>query len=269
MYARNIFWAAVLILVGLLLLLSNLGIIQVDVWSLVGPFFLITLGVWVLWSAFVGPGAAEAEEIIIPLEGATSAHVHVEYGAGRLRVGADTASDELLNGRFGGGLKYRASSEGDKRRVKMDVPFHDPFSYIFHGSWGRGRGAFDWTFGLNEQIPLALEFEVGAAQTELDLTDLQVTDLRLETGASATSITLPARAGHTRAKISAGAASVSIRIPPDVAARIHTSGGLASIDVDRERFPRQGKMYQSPGYEAAANKVDLDVEAGVGSITVR
>jgi hypothetical protein len=68
--------------------------------------------------------------------------------------------------------------------------------------------------------------------------------------------------------VSSGAASVNIRIPQGVAARIRWRGGLSSINVDPSRFPRFGDTYQSPDYDSAANKVDLDVEMGVGSVTV-
>ena len=66
----------------------------------------------------------------------------------------------------------------------------------------------------------ALEFNTGAGEARLDLTDLRVTNLRLQTGASSTDVTMPANAGHTKAKIDAGAASITIRIPSGVAARI-------------------------------------------------
>jgi hypothetical protein len=96
-----------------------------------------------------------------------------------------------------------------------------------------------------------------------------VTELKLKSGASSTQMTLPAHAGHTRAQIESGAASVNVRIPEGVAARIRTRAGLASIQVDTQRFPRSGEYYQSPDYEAAEHRVDLDVQTGVGSVDVR
>ena len=64
----------------------------------------------------------------------------------------------------------------------------------------------------------------------LDLRDLKVTDLKLETGASATEVTLPASAGFTRVKVQAGAARVDMRVPGGVAARIKTSAGAGVGD---------------------------------------
>jgi hypothetical protein len=43
---------------------------------------------------------------------------------------------------------------------------------------------------------------------------------------------------------------------------------IGTLDVDTGRFPRSGSVYESPDYAAAANKLDLGVEGGVGSVTV-
>jgi hypothetical protein len=45
--------------------------------------------------------------------------------------------------------------------------------------------------------------------------------------------------------------------------------GLGSIQVDESRFPRMGDGYQSTDYATAENRVDLDIQGGVGSVHVR
>ena len=134
--------------------------------------------------------------------------------------------------------------------------------------WGPGR-SLDWTVNLNEEIPLSLNLETGASDTRVDLSDLRVTDLRLQTGASSSEIALPASAGHTKAVIRSGAASVKVRVPDGVAARIKATGGMADISVNKNRFPRVGGVHQSEEYATAENKVDIDIETGVGSVSVR
>ncbi len=260
------FWAGILILAGFLLLLNNMGILNVDIWGLIWPLFLIALGLWVLWSVLFGRSSVEVEEATIPLEGAAQARVRVKHGAGRLRVDDSAGPGELVAGTFGGGLDQRVSRDGDTLDVEMRQP-SDLFA-SFPWMWGAGS-TLDWSFGLNSELPLRLEFETGAGEARIDLTHLQVTDLRLQTGASSTDVTLPADAGHTEVKIGAGAASVTVRVPPGVAARIRAAGGLASVNVDRDRFPREGSVYLSPDYDTAPNRVDLDIETGVGSIIVR
>ena len=137
-----------------------------------------------------------------------------------------------------------------------------PFPWL----WGEGRR--DWSLGLNGAIPLSLEFKTGASEARLDFSGLRVTDLRLETGASDTRLTLPAEAGQTRVRLQAGAASVEVQVPEGVAARVKIRGGLYSANVDIARFPKSGEANQSPDYETAHNRVDLEIETGAGSVKV-
>mgnify|MGYP000300734692 CR=1 FL=1 len=52
----EIWFALVLILIGVLLLAGNLGLVAFD-WSLVWPLALIFFGVWFIWRAFLGSGS--------------------------------------------------------------------------------------------------------------------------------------------------------------------------------------------------------------------
>ena len=171
--------------------------------------------------------------------------------------------NDLVEGDFGGGLDLDTRRNGDALDVRMRVPAQ--FFPIF---WWPGT-TLDWTFHLNREIPLILELDAGANEARIDLSDLKVTELSLRSGASSTNLTLPSNAGMTRARVESGAASVDIRVPEGVAARIRWRGGLSSINADQARFQRMGDYYQSPDYDTAANKADIDVQMGVGSVTVR
>jgi hypothetical protein len=265
MRSSNLFWPVILILIGVLFLLQNLGLLGGNVWSLFWPLLLILFGVWVLLGATGRRRMAEAQDVAVPLEGAARARIRIRHGAGRLSVKGGAGGDQLLAGSFGGGLDHRVQRNGDALDVEMSIP--EAGMQFMPWMWGPGS-TLDWSFALNGQIPLSLDIEGGANEVELDLTDLLVDDLRLKTGASSTNLTLPAHAGMTHADIGSGAASAVIRVPPGVAARIQVRGGLSSIDVDG-RFARVGNDYESPDYATAANKVDLRVETGVGSVKIR
>ncbi len=261
----TLFWGAILILLGILLLINSF--VQIDIGKFFWPLILILLGLWVLWGVFSTPRTLETEEAVIPLEGARQARIRMRHGVGRLRVGGGARPDELLSGSFGGGLEQRVKRAGDTLDIEVKVRVsaaHFPFPWM----WGP-RSTLDWTVDLNEEIPLSLNLETGASDTSLDLTDLRVTDLRVQTGASATKITLPADAGYTKASISSGAASVQVRVPEGVAARVKVSGDMADIRVDKGRFPRAGGVYQSEDYATAQNKVDIAINTEVGSVSVR
>lgn len=261
----TIFWGAILILLGVLLLVNTF--IKVDIAKFFWPLLLILLGLWVLWGVFAAPRTFETEDATIPLEGAAQARIRMRHGAGRLRVGGGAGPDELLSGSFGGGMEQQAKQTGDTLDVEMKVRV-SAANFAFPWMWGP-RGALDWTVSLNEDIPLSLDLETGASDTRLDLSDLRVTNLRVQTGASSSEITLPASAGYTKAAISSGAASVRVRVPEGVAARVKAHGGMADIRVDKNRFPRVGNVYQSEDYDTAENKIDIDIDTGVGSISVQ
>ncbi len=264
----GVFWAVVLILAGVLLLLGNLGVFdrwEISVWNLLWPAFLIVLGGWLIVGYFVRPAPLPAETASLPLEGATQAHIEIAHGAGVLTVGGGARADEVVAGTFGGGLNRRVRQSGSTLDVKLSIPANR--GWITPWNWT--PGGLDWDVRLNETLPLELEFETGASRSQIDLSDLLVRELKLETGASDTDVTLPAHAGLTRVKIESGAARVIVRVPGGVAATIRTESGLASMDIDRTRFVQTGDhRYESPDYATAANKADIRIETGVGSVSV-
>jgi len=262
----NLFWGFVLILVGVLFLLSTTGILKgISPWELIWPIGLIGLGLWILIGHLLGrQSAGETRQVTIPLEGATSAHVKIVHGAGRLSLDSRAAPGELLTGSFSGGVQSSLDRSGSEVKVKLRVP---DYAFPFF-NWGWSR-SIDWSVGLSRDIPFSLDVSTGANESILDLTDLRVTKLQLHTGASATKVSLPANAGFTRVTCEAGAAGFELRVPSNVAARIRYRGGLSSINVSTSRFPRSGDVYQSLDYDTAANKVDIDVQMGVGSVDIR
>ena len=266
MRANRVIWPLALVGLGVLILMSNLGFLNgVSVWGIFIPVLLILGGVSVLMSSFGRARHGETTGLSIPLEGGESAHLKISYGAGRFTLGDGAASGQLLTGTFDGGVEHDARRNGGG----LDVTLRGPSDVANGGWWGWDGHERKWDVRLSDRVPLALEVEVGAAESRIDLTNVRVTDLKVSTGASDTKLRMPAHAGQTRAKVSGGMASIKIDIPEEVAARIEWEGGLSSLDVDTRRFPQDGKFYQSPNYAGAANKIDLRIEMGVGSVKVR
>jgi hypothetical protein len=263
----SIFWGLFLVLLGSLLLAQSTGIIPrgVNVWAIFWSLVLVAVGVSMLLRATGRGVTASRQNAREPLSGAAQGELHFQHGAGELRVSGGAAAEDLFSGTFGGGVTARAHRSGDTLNVELRAPVDAiPFVPLY------SRGDLNWDVALNGSVPLTLHFEGGANRTYLNLRDLQVKELRLDTGASTTDIEFPAQAGSTRARIRSGVSSVTMHVPQGVAARIHAGGGLASINVDGTRFQQMsGTEYRSADYDTAANRLDLDVETGVGSVTIR
>jgi hypothetical protein len=261
MYRRgSIFWGVVLIILAALLLLRQLNYIRGDIFGFFWPLVIIALGVWLILGFFSRGRPVQGEQISIPLEGARSASLRFNHGAGRLNMRAGAGGGEILNGTFGGGLDYKSQLVGDRLEVRMRTPAQ-------FWNWWPGE-SLDWEIRLNRDVPMNLKVDSGASASILDLTDLKVTDLDVDSGASSTEIILPVKAGSTHVDIDTGASSLKLRIPTSVAASIRVKSGITSVNV-ASRFPRiDGGLYQSPDYATASNRADITIDAGVGSIDI-
>lgn len=266
MSTGRIFWGLVLLVVGVFFLADNLGFLPFNP-GLLWPVLIILLGIFIIFGARLTGGEGQhAQSLSVPLEDAKRASVKVEYGAGRIQVSGVADDEHLLSGDFHF-LDLHTRREGDAADLRLSSRFEEFFFMILPWNWSAARR--EWDFALNPNIPLSLKFEVGASENHLDFRQLKVEQLELETGASSTELILPEAAGFSSVEISHGAASLDITVPPAVAASIRVESGLGSVDVDQTRFPRSNGRYVSPDYATAANKVEIHIETGVSSTTIR
>lgn len=258
----SLFWGIVLIILAFFLLANQLDLLHGDVFGYFWPVVVILFGLWLLIGAIPSlRQRSESQSLTIPLENAHTARIKLDHGAGRLNIHSGAASTELLAGKFGAEVEHTSRLEADHLEVKLRNSSH-------FWAWYPGQD-LDWDIALNGEASLALKIDSGASATILNLNDLKVTDLNIDTGASSTEIVLPANAGNTHVDIDTGASSLKINLPAGVAARIRVKTGVTSVNIDPSRFPRvDGGLYQSADYMTAANRADITIDSGVGSITI-
>jgi hypothetical protein len=263
MKSNQLIWGVILLLIGGLMLANEMGIRLPNGTSLMElfwPLLLIFGGAWVLFGVFYR-GKIDLENASIDLQGATSAKVVINHGAGELKIHGGAGGNDFMRGSFMGGLDHKSNRNGDQLDVRMK-PAQDmgiPFG---------GRIQLDWDVAFNADIPIAFDLNLGANKTTLDLRDMKLTHLDLDTGASDTQIFLPAR-GRFTADLDCGAASIVVNIPEGLSARIRSNVVAGDLGVDKTRFPRNGAYYQSPDFDSAPNTVDMTIDAGAASIKIR
>ncbi len=246
--------------VGIVLLLSTTESIDITPAQLLAwwPVAVIALGLWFLLGAlFAGNAGSNTQELALPLNGLAAADVRLRFGGGELRVGEATPG-MLVSGTFEGGVRVR----NRLRRGRVELrPYADAMPF-----WG--GAPLHWNVGITSRIPVDLRLDTGASRSDIDLTALNVRQLELHTGASETHVRLPA-SGSASVRVETGVAAVAIDVPAGVAARIRSRMTLGSTSVDESRFPRALDGWQSADYETATNRVDMDLQGGLGSIRVR
>ena len=206
--------------------------------------------------------------------GAQTADVRVQFGAGNLSVGAlDAADDSLARMSFEGPTSVRPEASYDVRgpvgelaylsrdadQVWQNVPFI-----------GRAGDHARFRLQLARGVPLDLDIQGGAADAQLELTALQVRRLDLQTGAADTRLRLPAAAGATSVEVRAGLGQLDITVPEGVAADIEMTTGLGDRAIDTRRFvPLGNGHYRSADWSTAANRVQMQLGLGAGDLSVR
>ncbi|MBE7534603.1 MAG: hypothetical protein HS124_02590 [Anaerolineales bacterium] len=256
----NIFWGLALILLGGLFFLQARGIIE-NVFDFIFPLALILLGGWVIFSVFAKPDLSDDDTFSFPLQSAKSVRYEFSHGAGQFQIGGGAPAGTAIVGSSAVGMNTESRMDGDRLNVEVSagpsvIPFIGPSSGV-------------WRFQLTQEVPVILEIDAGASALEIDLENVLATRVELSTGASSVHLTAPAR-GVSLLDVEAGAASVNIRVPSGIAARVRFEGGMNSMNVDTNRFPKvDAGFYQSPDFDSSVNRAEINIEGGLGSVTVK
>lgn len=256
----NVFWGVALLLLGILFLLQAQGVIT-NVFTYFWPLALILLGGWIILSVYWRPARSAEETFAISLGTAKNAKFEFSHGAGQIEISGGAPSGQALVGSSATGMNHRSQLNGDRLEVSVEagpsfVPFIGPSGGV-------------WRFQLTQEIPVTLIVEAGASSIDIDLKDVLATRVELKTGASSSSLVMPAR-GTSLLDVEAGAASVNIRVPEATAARIRVKEGVTAVNVDTDRFPRlDSGMYQSSDYDRAVDRAEINIESGLGSVSVK
>lgn len=300
-YRPSIIGPLIIIAIGVLLLLSQMGTLSWSaIWSLLRfwPFILILFGVEILigltgsravylvgvlaaiallgsviaYAVLRGEGAAprpatDSETISHPMQDSDRGAIKLTFSAGTLKIGALTESREFVRGR----IDYsRRSQRATQRfavrdgRAEFSVEGHSQ-----HLVWLDEQTGERWTFDFTTRTPLEMDIQFAVGSADLQLTELRVTRLNLHNAVGQVELTIPQNAGATIASVRLAVGEIIINVPEGVGARIHASRGLASVDVNSNRFVRSGDDWISRDYEKALNKVDLDVACALGTVRIR
>ena len=259
----NLFWGVILIVLGGLFFLQAVGLIT-DVLAWFWPLGFIILGLFVIFGRRLRGTGVPGESFSIDLQGAARLELELDHGAGSVFIGGGAPAGVAITGSKGAALDVSSQLSGDSLAVKLDAgPTFLPFI---------GPEGGEWRFLLTGDVPVAIKLSAGASSLDLDLTDVRLTFLGVDTGASSVKVKLPAHAGQTLLDFDSGAASIELTLPEGVGARIRMDQGASSINVDEKRFPAltsMGGMYQSADYDTAPNKVEIHLQGGANSVSIR
>ncbi len=121
---------------------------------------------------------------------------------------------------------------------------------------------------LNPGQTFTLDIRASAAVVDLDLRQLDLTAMNFRLNAGQATLHMPEHPRDVEVLVEARAGDVRIVIPANVAARIRIKADAAMVVVDERRFLRQGAFYVSPDYDQAHYRINLAVDLAAGRLRV-
>lgn len=254
---RSLFWPIVLIGVGVIWLLVNLGYVSTanafNLWRL-WPLLLIAAGLDILAgrrAPIVGalfglivigvvgvfllgnvqiPGTVSAqvktERIHLPIDTAKRAHVTLNFWSDSVDLNALSDSKELIDGEITHVGQIHFSGTGsDEKTVTLS---HDN---EFLGPMFFSNAETHTKIGLTPNLPLDLTIDGASGSQNLDLSRLNLTALSLDSGSGSVELSLPASPGQYEARIHSGSGSINLSVAAGANALLSFDSGSGSVNV--------------------------------------
>jgi hypothetical protein len=298
-----------LISLGVMLLLSNLGVVTWSTWNLLWrfwPLILVAVGIDVLFGRRSAVGAIISAFLVLGLIAVVAGAVvfadqlpildrftaespwstsHVEhelddYGSANVFIdwsspaGTLTAlsgSKNLIEGdlTYQGDLIFDVDSRGDVADVNLDTRVINNWGFTPFQGGTRAK----WEIGLSPDIPLDLTLDTGSGSCDFDLSGLMLSELYIDSGSGSIKLALPEKQSF-HFELDSGSGSVEIDLPEDTGVRVEINSGSGSFNPGNgyslvSGEKRDDGVWESQNYGSAKYTIDLNISQGSGSIILK
>ncbi len=212
------------------------------------------------------------DNLFEPLNDTTAAKVNIDSGAGNLTIDSLTSGEPAL---ASGTLQYlqklgppTRTLDSSSGQATLTLRGGNAVQPRFRFPWSVCNGAADWEIHLNPTVSLDINAHSGGGNVKIDLSGMTIPSLAADSGGGNMEVVLPDSVADQSVVVKSGAGNVIVQLPGSIAARIYASSGLGKVIVDSRFNKIDGKTYQSPDYDGAANKVEITASTGAGNVIV-
>ena len=328
---RSLFWPIVLIAVGIIWLLSNLGVISgmnIAVLFRLWPLVLIVIGLDLLFGRespvigavlgigavvviialmLIGPSLGLApdlditmDEYSVPREDAASARIDLHTSIGDVNIFALADSTNLFEAEVAhvGNLDFVAEGTTEKIISLSQRDENVNFGLDILGGAFNPENELYWRVGLSSALPIRLLVDNGVSSTTLDLTDIQLAGLDINSGVGSVDLRLPVMETSYEVTVNGGVGDTTIVIPENAAVALDIDGGVGEVRIDvpdgagvrlvgesgvgsinvpdyfnqgegdDSDFVGEDGVWETEGYASAERKITIEYNGGVGSLNI-
>ncbi len=289
---EGIVGAVVMLSVGCVFLLANLGYLAINAWEVIirlWPVLLIAIGLDILvgrralWLSLVGLALVLAilaggiwyygmqstdlrstgKEISEGLNGIEEVKFDIEPGIGQVKIGKGDNEDLLFKGIIPEKMQIRHNFTQEGQKATFIMRSGENTTIFMEDRGNR----WDWKFDFSPTPLIDLKMGLGVGNCQIDLTGLTMKALDVSLGVGEAQITLPSE-GQFQAKVDGAIGQIVIYLPENMGLRVNSHTGLGNFKAPPD-FMKIGDYYQTKGFDQAKNRVDLNVNQAIGTISVK
>jgi len=268
----SLFWPLLLIGAGIVLLLSNLGILPPVSFNILWRFWplaLVVIGLDILlgrrsaagsiissiftllvfggllafiffaynrpdFIANLGASDLQRSTISAPLEDFKTANISIDWTSSPAKLFALSDSNKLLDGHISyyGNLYFDVKPAGDHVDIDLDTRV-DGFFITAYDHYSPDDA---WEIGLHPGTYLNLTLDASSGPADYDFSKLTLDAFTIDAGSGPLTIKLP-EAGRIEGAIDGGSGSITLVLPDSLAAKISLDGDSGSFQFS-DRFSR-------------------------------
>jgi hypothetical protein len=192
----------------------------------------------------------------------SKATLNFDAGAGSF-IAHDTTNELFFAHSEGKKDNYSLSKTITGQNVDLDFNMHKGHIQFFHMNKNRNRVEVK----LNSSPLWDLNFDLGAAAVDFDLSPYKTEKISINMGAASLKLKLGDRAEKTDLTIDAGASSIDISVPENAGCEIKSDVSLSSKHFDG--FKDVGSdVFRTDNFENAKKKIYINIESGISSVKV-
>src|SRR5208283_5188186 len=186
--------------------------------------------------------------------------VNLNMGAGKLQVGSGT--EKLLQAYFTYNVpRWKPVVQYDAGVLTIDQGKTE------HVNFQPGQIKYDWDLRFSRETALDFGVNFGAGEAQLDLGSLNLRGVNVQMGVGQLNLDLRGRPQHDYdVHIEGGIGEAIVRLPADAGVYADASGGIGEVKARGLR--KQGDHWENDAYPTAKVKVHVNVQGGIGSITL-
>jgi len=290
----------ILISIGVVFLLNNLGYVPWVVWLRIlsfWPVILIAIGIEKIFGktrlsfltilspllfmvAILGPAYFQKAELgkvyHAPARYQWSKDLDtslakvtaiVEVRAGNLEISSGT--EELVSAKLDYWKRKPATTyeySGWDSSATIEIKDEER---EWRGWFWRGWREKDWTITLTNRIPLDLRIYARATEGKLDLSDLKLANLNLDLKASNLDIKWGDLVDQVNGRIDSDASQIHLLIPENMGLKIENHAKLTSTSFSEISILKYDNVYQTSNFDQASKKINLSLEGSVTRLVVK